>query len=101
MLGRLSQLNSELCTQIQTLPRTLRALNCKDAVQGTYASGLRGVSRFTTLSRAGVKEAHERWRNADKKKLAGKIACSLAIKVVLAQVPLPSEIFSALDAFDA
>ena len=101
MIGRLSQLNSKLCTQIQTLPRTLRELDCKDAVQVTYAAGLRQVSRLQTLGRAGVKEAQERWRNADKKKLARKLACSLAIKVVLAQVPVPSEIFSALDEFDA
>ena len=101
MLGRLSQLNSELCTRIQTLPRTLRELDCKVAIQGKYSAASRQVLRLQTLSRAGASEIQERWRNADKKKLAGKIACSLAIKVVLAQVPLPSEIFSALDAFDA
>jgi len=101
MLGRLSQLNSELCTQIRTLPRTLRELDCKSAVQGTYAAASRQVSRLQTLGRAGASEVQERWRNADKKKLAKKLACSLAIKVVLAQVPVPSGIFSALDVFDA
>jgi hypothetical protein len=97
MLGRLSQLNSELCTQIQTL----RELDYKNAIQGKYAAASRQVSRLQTLGRAGASEVQERWRNADKKKLARQIACSLAIKVVLTQLPVPSEIFNTLDAFDA
>ena len=101
MLGRLSQLNSELCTQIRTLPRTLRELDYKNAIQGKYAAASRQVSRLQTLGRAGASKVQERWRNADKKKLARQIACSLAIKVVLTQLPVPSEIFNTLDAFDA
>lgn len=86
---------------MQILPEPLRESGNEDGAASSSENDNRKMARLQSLVRTGAREVRDRWRKADKKKLAKKLACSLAIKVVLTQVPVPSGIFNALDVFDA
>jgi hypothetical protein len=80
------------------VPQKLRRL--REQIDRLREAASTQGTRLETLGRAQAKAAYEHWKNADKKKLAAKFACTLAVRIVLSSLPVPQQVFAALDVFD-
>jgi hypothetical protein len=91
-MGSFSQLKSEWCTRMQILPEPLRESGNEDGAASSSENDNRKMARLQILVRTGAREVRDRWRKADKKKVAKKIVFSLALNAILVQIPFASEI---------
>jgi len=93
--------NSELRPRIQDLPKQFPELDSEEVAANTSKNKNRKIPRLQALVRACAKETRKRWSEADKKKLAKRLVFSLALKVVLSNIPIAGETFNPFDSFDA